>query len=112
MQWKLQAKKDIIKEGIDTVIWYWNDDKGKLHTNKFNNEIYFTESPVNILSATAVTESMNFDQGTWVLKIKYSNFTWYFGKYIKTISHSENWLLLLEINLALASLTDFSREWY
>ena len=44
-----------ILKGIGTVIWYWNDNKGKLHRKKFNNILYFTESPVNILSETAST---------------------------------------------------------
>ena len=39
------------------------------------------ESPFNILSATALAESMKDYEGTWVLaKMKYSIFTWDFGK--------------------------------
>ena len=43
---------DLIPKGIGKVIWYWTDGAGKLHTKKLNNVINFTESPVNILSAT------------------------------------------------------------
>ena len=44
--------KDIIPKWIGTVICYCTDDKGQLHTNKFNNVLYFLYSIVNILSAT------------------------------------------------------------
>ena len=41
---------------------------------------------------------MKYDKGTWVpTKIKYSIFTWYFGKYKKTIDHSKNCLPELDI---------------
>ena len=29
----------LIPKGIGTVSWSWNDDEGKLHTNKLNNII-------------------------------------------------------------------------
>ena len=41
--------KYIIPKGIGTVIWYWTDDDGHMYTNKFNNAIYFIDSPVNII---------------------------------------------------------------
>ena len=58
--------KDIISKGIVTVSWSWTDDKGKLHTHKWNNVLYFIDSPLNILSETAMSESMKDDEGTWV----------------------------------------------
>ena len=46
---------------------------GQLHTNKLNNVIYLSYSLFNILSTTALDESMKDDDGTWVLtKSKYS----------------------------------------
>ena len=82
------GREYIIPKGIGTVIWYWNDDEGQLTTNKLNNVLYFTESPVNILSETILTGFMNYDEGTWVpTKSRYSIFTWDFGKYKNTISH-------------------------
>ena len=45
-----------IPKGIGTVSWSWTDDKGKLQTNKLNNIIYLSDSPVNILSANALNE--------------------------------------------------------
>ena len=48
----------IIQKGIGTVRRSSTDNEGQLHTNKFNNVIYFTSSPVNIISATALAESI------------------------------------------------------
>ena len=80
-----------IPKDIGTVSWSWTDYEGQLHTNKPKNIFYFTDSPVNILSAAALAESMKYVEETWVLtKIKYSIFIWDIGKYKKTISHSEN----------------------
>ena len=81
--------KDIIPKGIGIFIWSWTDDEGQLHTNRFNNVLYSTESPFNILSATVLYESIKDDALTWVpTKIKYSIFTWNFGKYKNKITHS------------------------
>ena len=60
----------MIPKGIGTVIWTCINE-GQLHTNKVNNVLYFPYSPVNILSATVLTESMNFDEVTWVQKYIY-----------------------------------------
>ena len=59
-----------------------------MQTNKLNNVIYFTYSPVNILSATGFSESMKDYEVTWVLtKSKCYIFTWGFWKYKNTIYH-------------------------
>ena len=80
--------KYIIPRMIGKVSWYWNDDEVQLHTNKLNNVLYFTDSPVNILSATALAESMKDDEGSWLItKMEYSDFAWDFGKYTKSIDH-------------------------
>ena len=52
---------------VGTVFWSRTDDEGQLHTKRFNNALYFTDSPVNILSATELSESMKYDEGPWVL---------------------------------------------
>ena len=83
--------KYLIQKGIVTVIWSWTDYEGKLHTRRFNNVLYFPDSPVNILSATALPEFIKDDEVTWLLtKIKYTIFTWDFGRYKKAMAHSEN----------------------
>ena len=56
-----------IPKGIGTFIWFWTDDEGKLHTNKSNNVLYFTDSPVSIINATELSKYMNDYEGTWVL---------------------------------------------
>ena len=42
--------KYLITKGIVTVIWYYTNYEGQLHTKKWNNVLYFTDSPVNIIS--------------------------------------------------------------
>ena len=69
-------RRDIISNGSFTVSWSWTDDEWQMHTNKLNNVLYFPESLFNILSATALAESMKDDEGIWVQKKrKYSIFT-------------------------------------
>ena len=60
--------RDIITKGIVTVRWSCNDYQGQLYTDKFNDVLYFTESSVNIGSATALAKSIKYKQGTWVIK--------------------------------------------
>ena len=100
--------KDLITKGIGTVRWSWTNYRGKLCTNKFNNVLYFPDSTVTILSATALYESMKDYEVTWVLTIrKYSSFTCYFGKYKKSIAHTENCLPKLEIQSGFSKFSGF-----
>ena len=83
------VRKYLIPKGIGTVIWYWTDDNGELHTNTLNNLIYFTDSPFKRLSATALAKSMKDYEVTWVLtKSKYYTLIRYCGNYRKKISNS------------------------
>ena len=71
----------LIPKGIGTVSWSWNDDEKQMHKNQSNNVLYFLDSPVNILSTTALCDSMNDDEEKWVLiERKYSISTWSFRK--------------------------------
>ena len=82
--------KYLIPKGICKDRWSCTNDDTQMHTNKFNDLLYFTSLPVNIISANALAESMNDEEGTWLLtKIKYYICTWYFGRYKNTIAHSE-----------------------
>ena len=104
------GEKDLIPKGIGTVSWSWNDDEGQVHTIKLNNVIYFPESPVNIISATALAESMKDDLGIWVpTKGKYSIFTWVYGKYKNTIARTENCLPELEIQAGFSKFSIFCK---
>ena len=90
--------KYLIPDRIGTVRWSWTDNEGQLQKNQLNNLLYFTDSPLNILSTTALAELIKDGERTQMItKIKYSIFTWYFGKYINTISNSE--ICLSEIDI-------------
>ena len=60
----------LIPKRIGTVSSSWNDYEGKLYKNNLNNVLYFTYSAIIILCATEFSESMKYDEGTWVLKQK------------------------------------------
>ena len=63
-----------------------------------NNVLYFSDSSIKILSENELAESIKDDEVTYILtKIKYSIFTWDFGKYKNKIAHSEKCLLELYI---------------
>ena len=47
--------KDIIPKWIGAVSWSLTGYEGQLYTNKLNNVLYFTDSIVNMLSATALS---------------------------------------------------------
>ena len=54
---------------------------------------------------------MKYYEGAWLLtKRKYSIFTWYFGKYRKTKSHSENFLPELEIQSGFSKFSGFFKR--
>ena len=103
--------KYIIPKGIGTVRWSWTDDEGQLHTNKLNYVLYFPDTPVNIPSKTALSESMKDDEGTWViLKRKYYIFTWDIWKYKKTIFYSENRLPELNTQAGFSKFSGFCKR--
>ena len=104
------GQKDIIPKSIGKVSWSWNDDEGQLHTNKFNNILYFPYPPVNILSENALGESIKYDELTWVLtKSKYYIFICYFVKYKKIIAHSEKFLPELYIQAGFSTFSVFCK---
>ena len=49
---------NLIHKEIVTVSWSWNDDEVQLHIKRLNNSLHFTDSPVNILSATALADPL------------------------------------------------------
>ena len=52
--------------GIGTVEWTWCDDKGKRHTYRVRNVLFFPQSPINILSVTEFAKQLNDEEGTGV----------------------------------------------
>ena len=68
--------KYLIAKGIGTISWSWTYGEGQIYTNKYKLLFYFTDSQFNILSATALDESIKDYKVTWVpTKGKYSIFT-------------------------------------
>ena len=66
--------------GIGTVCWSWQDDKGKPHEYHVENILYFSQSPINILSVTTFAKQLNDEEGTGIdTKQRYSNIYWYFN---------------------------------
>ena len=59
--------KYLIHKFIETISSSYNNDEVQLHKNKLNIVPYFPDSPVNIISETTLTESMKYDELTWVL---------------------------------------------
>ena len=45
--------------GIGTVKWTWKDDGGEVHTKKLENKLYFSKSPINIMSVTELAKQFN-----------------------------------------------------
>ena len=54
--------KYFIEKVIATVRQSWTDDDGQLQKKKINNVLQFMESPLNILFATELSESMKDDE--------------------------------------------------
>ena len=76
-----------------------------------NNVLYFSELPSNIISSTALSESLKDDEATWVItKREYFVFTWDFGGNKKKISHSENCLPESEIQSAVLKFGGVSKR--
>ena len=59
--------KYLITKGIVTVSWSWIDNDGKLQTNTFNKVLNFPDLSAEIISGTALDESIKDDDGIWLL---------------------------------------------
>ena len=103
------CENDIIPKWIGRVSWYCTDEDEQLYTDKLNDVLYFPYSPLNILSATALDESIKDDGVTWVLKTN-SIFTWDFGKYKNITAHSENCLPELDIQDSFSKFSGFFKK--
>ena len=84
---------------IVTVKWSCKDDEGKSHTHRLERGLYFSESPVKIISSTALADQYDDDYVTYIkTKNHSSEFSWNFGQYTRTITHSPNCLAKIPIN--------------
>ena len=61
--------------GIGTVKWKWKDDGGAVHTEQPENTLYFSKSPINIMSVTELSKQFNDKEGTGIyIKMNHSLF--------------------------------------
>ena len=93
------GRTDFKPTGIGTVKWYWKHDEGKSHTHILERALYFPESPVKTISSTALADHYDDNNGTYIkTKRLISEFSWNFGQYTRTITHSANYLAEIPIN--------------
>ena len=52
--------------GMGTVCWTWKDNAGKQHMIEVHDVLLFLQSPVNILSFTALPKQLQDDKGTGI----------------------------------------------
>ena len=85
--------------GMGTVCWRWKDDTRRQHSTNINDVLLFPQSPVNILSITALAAQFNNDEGTGIdTKRSKSRFYWKQNKFQRTIHHPTSNLPELPIN--------------
>ena len=95
---------------MGTVRWRWKDDTGKQHTTDVHDVLLFPQSPVNILSITALAEQFNNDKGTGIdTKQSKSLFYWKENKFQRTIHHPSSNLPELPINEGFTIASLFSK---
>ena len=96
--------------GMGTVCWRWKDDTGRQHTTNVNNVLLFPQSPVNILSITALAAQFNDDEGTGIdTKRSKSRFYWKQNQFQRTIHHPTSNLPELPINEGFSIASLFSK---
>ena len=67
---------------MGTVQWKWADDNGKMHEHDIHGVLFFTASPINILSVTAFAAQLNDEEGTGIdTKQRRSSFYWDSDRY-------------------------------
>ena len=66
----------------------WHDDDGKLYERILKGALYFPNSPINIISVTAMVSQFGDNNETWIKTSRYqSEFTWEYGKFSKMLVH-------------------------
>ena len=93
---------------IGDVKTSWNDDDGKSYELILNGALYFSDSPINIISATSLTAQFDDDNGTWIITSHYqSEFTWDHGNFSKFLVHPASRLPTLQVNTGYSTFTSF-----
>ena len=84
---------------VGTVKWYWKDDELKSYTHRLEHALYFQEYPINIMSSTSLGDQYDDYDGIYIKTNRHSyQFSWNFGQYTRTITHSANCLADIPIN--------------
>ena len=72
---------DFKPAGIGTVKWSWKDDEVKSHNHRLERALYFSESPVTIISPTALDDQYDDEDGTYTqTKRRNAECSWNFGQ--------------------------------
>ena len=67
------------------------DDESNISVMRLENSLHFPESPVNITSIACLADTYNDDHGTFIKTSRFSSeFSWNFGKHVKTIYHTDS----------------------
>ena len=86
----------------------WRDNLGKSYPVILKGALFASDSPVNIISVTALAEQLDDNNGTWIQTSRYTSiFKWDFGKFSKTIVHPTSRLPQLQVNDRFSKLTPF-----
>eukprot|EP00978_Attheya_sp_CCMP212_P007526 scaffold17426_cov58-Attheya_sp.AAC.6 len=104
------GSEDVYPKGIGFVDWTWKDDAGQKHKTRLKGVLYFPDSPVNILSITALATQMDDPEGTYITtKRDYSVFHWGFNQYERRIEHDASKLPGLEVNKGFHLWSNYSK---
>ena len=77
--------------GIGTVKWTWKDDGRAIHTELLENTLYFTKSPVKIMSVTELAKKCNDEEGTGIdTKMNHYHLYWKNNQFPRKIHHSSS----------------------
>jgi hypothetical protein len=74
--------------GKSTARIAFKDDDGTVHNIVLKVAYYFPDSPVNILSVTALADQLDDDDGTWIQTCRHQSiFQWDHGKFQRQFYH-------------------------
>ena len=91
--------KDHHPTGIGDVAVSWKCDGGGVYRHILKKVLYFPESPVNIVSCTALAREFDDVSGTYIQTFwRHSIFVWDHAQFQCTINHPESNLPEMVIN--------------
>ena len=96
---------DLEPEGIGTILIHVQDNEGLSSEMTLDDVLYFTSSPVNLISIACLANQYKDAEGTVIHTIRYhSDFTWNFGAHTKTIYHAQSRIPEMEVSTGKTSL--------